>query len=380
LPVEPQSSRRVSQIAPVDRARTAEPAAIPSPRPAPRPKPPSAGRSARWVGLLLLLGVAAGALYWILLPPSVSVVQPRRGAAVQAVYATGTVEPSVMIPIAARTMARLIALQVDEGAVVKQGQLLARLENDDLRRAVEAAAAEERYTREQLDRMTQLLARKVIARTAYDRAKADWEKARANRERAATEAGYLDLVAPADGTVIRRDGEIGQMIGANQPIFWLSCCAPLRVSAEVDEEDIAQVRPGQQVLIRCDAFPGQVFRGRVQTVTPKGDPVARSYRVRVSLPPDTPLMIGMTAETNILLRRSENALLLPAGAVRQNTVWRVENGRLAPRPVTVGAIGAREVEILSGVTGGDSIVAAPTAELRAGERVRPVLAAPQPPR
>jgi membrane fusion protein, multidrug efflux system len=251
--------------------------------------------------------------------------------------------------------------------------LLARLENEDLQRAITAAAAEERYAKAQLDRQGQLVERGVAARSAYDRAQADWEKAQALRERAAAEAHYLDLVAPAAGTIIRRDGEIGQMIGANQPMFWMSCCAPLRVSAEVDEEDIAQVRPGQEVLIRADAFPGRIFPGTVKAITPKGDPVARTYRVRVSLPPDTPLMIGMTAETNIVLRKADNALLVPAGAVRDDTVWRVADGKLSPTHVTVGAKGANEVEILSGLTDQDRILASPSAGLKPGQAIRPVV-------
>ena len=299
------------------------------------------------------------------------------GPAVQAVYATGTVEPTVMVPIAARNMARLVDLAVDEGSTVAKGQVLAKLEDDDLRRAVEVTEAEERYARAELDRLAVLVERQVVARSAYDRAKADWEKARAAAARAAAEAGFLELRAPADGIVIRRDGEIGQMIGANQTVFWLSCCAPLRISAEVDEEDIAQVRPGQEVLIRADALPGQTFRGRVLAVTPKGDPVARSYRVRISLPADTPLMIGMTTETNTVLRRNDNALLVPAGAVKQDTVWRVEDGHLSPKKVTVGAKGAAEVEILEGLGDGDWIVAAPSRNLKAGQQVRAVPAAGQ---
>src|SRR6185437_1967818 len=146
----------------------------------------------------------------------------------------------------------------------------------------------------------------------------------------------LKLVAPADGRIIRRDGEIGQLIAANQTVFWLSC-APVRVSAEVDEEDIARVKPGQPVLLRADAFPGRIFDGTVESITPKGDPIARSYRVRISLAAGTPLMIGMTAETNIILRRDEHALLLPAGTVTQDMVWVVDNDRLVRRKVTVGA-------------------------------------------
>ena len=252
------------------------------------------------------------------------------------------------------------------------GPFSPRLEDDDLRRAVEVTEAEERYTKAALDRLAVLVERQVAARSAYDRAKADWEKARAAAARAAAEAGYLQLVAPADGTVIRRDGEIGQMIGANQTVFWLYSNAPLRISAEVDEEDIAQVRPGQQVLIRSDALPGQTFHGQVRAVTPKGDPVARSYRVRVSLPADTPLMIGMTTENNIILRQSDHALLAPAGSVQQDTVWRVEDGRLSPQKVRVGARGATEVEILEGVSDSDWIVAAPSPSLQAGRQVHAV--------
>ena len=328
-----------------------------------------------WAALLALLSIGAGAVYWLSAPPSMTVVHPRRGPAVQAVYATGTVEPTVMVPISAHNMARLVELDADEGNIVVKGQLLAKLEDDDLRRAVEVTEAEERYTKAELDRLAVLVERQVVARSAYDRAKADWEKARAAAARAAVEAGYLQLVAPADGTVIRRDGEIGQMIGANQTVFWLYSNAPLRISAEVDEEDIAQVRSGQQVLIRTDGFPGQTFHGQVQAVTPKGDPVARSYRVRISLPAGTPLMIGMTTETNIILRQSDHALLLPAESVQQDTVWRVDNGRLSPQKVRVGAKGATEVEILEGVSDGDWIVAAPSPGLKPGQEVHAVLAA-----
>jgi multidrug efflux system membrane fusion protein len=326
---------------------------------------------------LAALSTGAAAVYWLSAPPSVTVVHPRRGPAVQAVYATGTVEPTVMVPISAHSTARLVELNVDEGQTVAKGQVLARLEDDDLRRAVEVTEAEERYTKAELDRLGVLVGRQVVARSAYERARADWEKARAAAARAAAEAGYLQLVAPAGGTVIRRDGEIGQLIGANQTVFWLYSNAPLRISAEVDEEDIAQVRAGQQVLIRSDALPGQTFHGQVQAVTPKGDPVARSYRVRISLTADTPLMIGMTTENNIVLRQSDDALLVPAGSVQQDTVWRVEDGRVSPQKVKIGAKGATEVEILDGVGEGDWVVAGPSPRLTAGQQVHAVPAGGQ---
>ena len=109
---------------------------------------------------------------------------------------------------------------------------------------------------------------------------------------------------------------MGDFIPVNQPVFYLAKAGvPLRISADVDEEDIPLVKVGQKVLIRSDAFPSRVFTGEVLEITPKGDPVARSYRVRIELPADTALMIGMTAETNIVTAEKQDALLVPASAV-----------------------------------------------------------------
>jgi RND family efflux transporter MFP subunit len=341
------------------------------PRAAPGPAPRRIRRWLRGLAVVPALGLAGTATWWAMQPPAIAVVHPSRGPAVQAVYATGTVEPTVMVPISAHGTARLVELDADEGSRVVKGAVLARLEDDDLRRTIDETRAEERYAKAELDRAANLVQRQIVAHSVFDRARADWEKAKAAADRAAVQADFLQLMAPADGVVIRRDGEIGQLIAANQTVFWMSCCAPLRLSAEVDEEDIALVRSGQEVLIRTDDLPGQVFHGTVLEVTPKGDPVARSFRVRVGLPADTPLLIGMTTETNIVLRRADEALLVPAAAVLQDRVWTVVDGRLVSRTVRTGAKGTSSVEILDGIGDGDWIVAAASPDLKAGERVRP---------
>jgi len=172
--------------------------------------------------------------------------------------------------------------------------------------------------------------------------------------------------------ILRGEGEVGQMISVNQPVFWLSCCAPLRVSAEVDEEDIAQVKPGLDVVMRADAFPGRVFRGRVQAVTPKGDPVARSYRVRVEFTEgENPLRIGMTAEVNIILAERKDALLLPTRAVgKDGKIWLVRGGKLEEKKVSLGARGPEKTEITEGLSPEDPVVLKPKDDFSPGMRVR----------
>jgi multidrug efflux system membrane fusion protein len=295
---------------------------------------------------------------------------PMRGPAVQAVYATGTVEPTVMLPIASRIGARLMTLNADEGKGVRKDDVLAQLESVDLQQSLKDMQARATFAQQDYERKSKLAKQGYVAKSALEQAKAALDSANAAAQAMQAQVGYTKLVAPADGRIIRRDGEIGQMIPANQPVFWLSCCAPLRISAEVDEEDIGLVAPGQNVLIRADAFPNQTFHGLVQSITPKGDPVARSYRVRIGFTEDVPLLIGMTAETNIVVRETKDGLLVPSSAVKQNTVWLVRGGKLAKQAVEIGAKGAEQTEILKGLTVDDVVVVAPDTGFKEGKQVR----------
>lgn len=322
----------------------------------------------RFVWVVVALGIIGGGAYLAVNQKSavVEVTRPVTGPAVRGVYATGTVEASVMIPIAPRSSARLMELNVDEGSRVTKGQVLAQLEDDDLRHTLEQLRTREALAKKEYDRNAGLFRQKAVSAEIHDRSKSDWLAAVAAAHAAEAQLGYLKLLAPADGTVIRRDGEVGQLITSNQPVFWLSCCAPLRISTEVDEEDIAEVQPGQKVLIRADAFPGKIFNGTVQAITPKGDAIARSYRVRIGFSEDTPLMIGMTAETNIVVREVKDALLVPAEAIKGSLMWVLREGKLRKVNVTVGARGTTQVEIKEGITPEDTVVSTYSTTLAEG--------------
>jgi len=327
------------------------------------------------VFLIVIVIVVAGAVLLVrrTLKSPVEVVLPMRGPAIQAVYATGTVEAEIMIPIATRGAAWLTKLNVDEGAEVTKGQLMAELENEDIRNSLAALRAKEKFAKSEHERNIELLERDAVSRQTFERSKSELESAQAASAEAQAHVDYMNLTAPADGTVIRRDGEVGQLIAANQAVFWLSAKSPLRISAEVDEEDIAQVKVGQAVAIRADAFTGKVFKGKVKSITPKGDPVARSYRVRIELIEVTPLQIGMTAETNIIVEEHLDAQLLPTSAIVGDKVWIEDGGRLRQQPVEVGIKGVMQAEILSGLSMDERVVVNPTVEFKAGMKVDTVL-------
>ena len=327
----------------------------------------------RWLWTLGLVALAAagGLAWWQTVPVTVTLVTPTRGPAVEAIYATGTLEPTVMLPIAPRVGGKLAEVLTDEGRTVRKDQVLARLEDTDLNNTVEELDARVRLARLNLERKSELAGRNGIARADLDQARTDLEMAEATLRRANAQRDFLTLRAPADGLVIRRDGEVGQYVPAGQAVFYFSCCAPLRVTAEVDEEDIPRVRLGQPVVLRADALPGEVFDGEVSGITPKGDPVARSFRVRIRLAAPDRLKIGMTVDANLIVAERKDALLIPSGAITDGAVWVLQAGHLHRQPVQTGIAGPARTEVLQGLAPDAQVVAVPTESLREGAAARP---------
>jgi RND family efflux transporter MFP subunit len=173
-----------------------------------------------------------------------------------------------------------------------------------------------------------------------------------------------------DGLILRRDGEIGEIAEPGQILFRIGVPKPLQVVAEVNEEDIPRVKPSQTVLLRTDAFAGRRLEGMVHEITPMGDAVAKTYRIRIALPDDTPLHVGMSVEANVITREKKDALLVPADAVQGQQVLVVTGNRVSRRQVEVGIRGTRNVEILSGLAEGELIASPAPAGVADGARVR----------
>ncbi len=328
----------------------------------------------RWpllLALLLLATAAAALLSWALRPTPVAVATPTRGDAIDAVYATGSVEPVLQLPVAPRISARLVGLEVDEGQQVRRGQLMALLEGEENEAQLAELAARQQQAELALKRTEILVSQGFLAPSERDRVRADVDAVKAQVERIRAQRAYTRVLAPAEGTVLRRDGEVGQFVTAGQALFQLGDPRQLRISAEVDEEDVPRVREGQRVLLRAAALGNAVFEGQVASITPKGDPVARSYRVRISLPqPPEGLRVGMTVDANLIAATRANALLLPAAAVQGQTAWQLKDGRARKLQLKTGARGNGRVEVLDGLPEGAQLVLNAQG-LREGQRLRP---------
>ena len=328
-----------------------------------------------WVGgFAAAIILLAGVIYLLFLqPPTVLVATPTRGPAVEAVYATGTVEPIRYARVGTKVSGRLTEVVAREGAPVEAGQVLAVIDAREEISRVQELSARLQLAASELERTRTLRRAGHVSAAVLDQMETAHAAALAALKGAQARLDEHFITAPVAGTILRSENQlkIGDMAQPGQVLFMVGDATALQIDAEVDEEDILKVADGQDALIRADAFAGRVLEGKVSGITPHGDPVARTYRVYIALPDDTPLVSGMTTEINIVVRREENALLVPLSAITGGAVWVVEDGRTQLRPVTLGAVGNMEAEILTGLSEDDIIVVNSAAGIAEGRRVRP---------
>jgi RND family efflux transporter MFP subunit len=219
-------------------------------------------------------------------------------------------------------------------------------------------------------RQSELLARGASTSQAHERTATDLRALQGQISVLMEKLANYVIAAPMDGIVLRQDGEIGEVAEVGQILVRIGVPKPLRVVAEVNEEDIPRVALGQTTLLRTDAFVDRRLGGQVQEITPMGDPLIKTFRIYIALPDNTPLQPGMSIEANIVTREKQNALLIPADAVQGTAVFVVEGRHVRKRKVEVGIRGTRAVEILSGLAEDDQIASPFSAGLVEGSRAR----------
>ena len=317
---------------------------------------------------LVLFGVAA---FFLFRDQTLNLVRPTRGPAVEAVYATGTVEPVRFARVGSKVAGRVAEVYVQEGDAVAAGGVLAVIDSTAEAARVRELEAKLELARTDAERTRRLYRDGHVSQAALDKAVSAFDSAGAALDAARAQLEDYTIRAPLKGRVLRSEQqlELGDQVQPNQILFVIGDATDLWIEAEVDEEDIPQVAIGQRALIRADAFPGQALEGSIAQITPFGDPIARSYRVHIGLPADTPVLAGMTTEVNIVVREEENALLVPVTALAGTDVWVVEGGRAVKQPVVVGALGGDLVEIKSGLNEDALVIASPPTGLQVGDKI-----------
>lgn len=321
------------------------------------------------LGIALICAVAFG-LIRPLFGTAVSIVSPTQGPAIEAVYATGIAEPVEQAKVAPILAARMLRILKRDGDTVQAGETLAELDAREAQGNTAQQIAKRDYLRDELKRQQALVAKSFVSASTLDKLQSDLKQAEASLAASSRPLAETRLKSPLTGIVLRQDGEAGEMLTAGQTVFWVGKLRPLRITADVDEEDILRIQPGQKALLKADGLPGQALPATVSDITEKGDSLNKNYRVRLALPDDTPLKTGMTVEVNIVIAERANTWLVPSASLKGEQLWVAEGGKAQLKPVKTGVRGQDKTEIVDGVNAETRVILNPAADLHEGQSVR----------
>jgi len=399
----------------------------------------------RWLkrGLLvaLALAVAGFALRNVILGQPVETYEAARSDLVQSVVASGRIATPQRVSVGAVITGRVTRIPVKEGQSVQRGDVLIELDDEDERAALAQArgavaqaeakvrqlrelglpAAEQglaqaqanfTQARQQYERAMELKTKGFVSQAALDDAQRNLNVAesqlraaqlqvesnrpqgsdfvlaqtalaqsRATLGLAQAKLDQTVIRAPANGTLIARSVEPGNVVQSGKELMVLAPVGETQVVVQIDEKNLAQLKLGQQALASADAFPKERFAAELIYINPGIDASRGSVEVklRVASPPDY-LRQDMTVSVDIEVARRNGTVVVPADAVHDANgaepwVLAVAGQQAERRRVRLGLKGDGRVEILEGLQPGDRVIPAGLAMIKSGQRVRAVAAA-----
>lgn len=394
--------------------------------------------------LALALAVAAGLAFAsrnLVLGDPVATARATRGDLVQTVVASGRIITPRRVSIGAVITERVVRIPVEEGQSVRRGDVLIVLDDRDERAALEQARAAVAQSeakirqmkevglpaaqqglaqaeanavqaRAQLERMRALRERNYVAQSQVDDAQrsadvaesqlrasriqvqtnsvngSDYavaqtalEQARANLLAAQAKLEQTVIHAPADGVLIARGVEPGNVVQPGKELMALAPSGETQIVVQIDERQLSRLALGQKAVGSADAFPGERFEAELFYINPGVDPLRGSVEVklRVGKPPGY-LRQDMTVSVDIEVARRAGAVVVPTEAIRdaggaQPWVLAIRGHRAVRQPVKLGLRGDARTEVVDGVEPGDELIPGSNAVVKAGHRVRGVAVA-----
>lgn len=332
---------------------------------------------------------------------NVPIVVAQKSTVPDWLEAVGTVRAAQTSQLSSQIMGNLVEVRAREGQRVESGQVLAVIDDAQPRAAVEqataaelaaqndvsAAEAEFALAEATLKRYQQLYEKKSVSPQEFDEIQARRQAAEARRDmaraglaqtnaalaQARTSLGYTQIRAPFSGVVTEKKADPGTLASPGMTIFTVEDTRSYRLEVTVDESDVHLLRVGQSAPVNIDALGTAEAAGQVVQIVPAADPGSRSFLVKIELPRDSHLRSGLFGRAQ-LARGERFALLIPRAAV-------VERGQLqgvyvldaeqvaSMHYVTLGRTMGQQVEVLSGLQGGERLIAAPGDRELGGKRI-----------
>ncbi|MBP1872997.1 RND family efflux transporter MFP subunit [Ensifer adhaerens] len=293
---------------------------------------------------------------------------------------SGIVRARTEMNLGFRVNGKITERLVNVGDRVKPGDPLARIDATDYDLSVKSAAASLEAAERQVEttalvraRAEQLFARKVASKAQLDQATLGHNQAVATRDAAASalaqaknQVTYTELVADRGGIVASIVADVGQVVGSGTPVATVAVDGEKEVLIAVPEVDVANFKPGMAVKAGFWSDQGLILDGKVREVAGSAEQPSRTFAVRVSLPNDPRVLLGMTATVLASADDAERHIAVPLSALAQKdggtTVWVVDRDSqtVTSRTITVADFTGEGVRVIDGLQRGDLVVAAGT--------------------
>jgi len=329
------------------------------------------------------------------------VVTVQKVSAPDWLEAVGTVRAEQTSQLASQIMGNIVAVRAREGERVQQGQTLALIDDSQPRVGVEQAQAAELAARKELSAMESeyalaaitlkryqnLFEKQTVSPQEFDQVKTRYQSAEARRDmaravlaqagaalaQAQTLLGYTQVRAPFAGLITERKADAGTLASPGMVIFTIEDTRSYRLEVTVDESDVRLIRTGHMAQASIDALGGNEFSGKVVQIVPAADPGSRSFLVKIELPRSATLRSGLFGRAQFP-RGERPALLIPRTAVVERGqlqgVYVLDAEQIASlHYVTLGRTAGQQVEVLSGLQGGERLVDAPGDRELGGKRI-----------
>lgn len=307
----------------------------------------------------------------------VEVAKPIRGEMLAMYSGTATLEAEADAAVIAKVSGEVRRILVEEGDHVAAGQVLAILDDRQLRlQAAQTRAALAKAERD-FNRQVELHDKGLVSAGAFEGLKYDLDNQRAANDLASLNLSYSEIRAPFAGIVSERHVKLGQEIAVGFSMFRVTDPTPLKAAVFVPERELARLKPGQAASIAVDALAGRTFPAIVKLVAPTVDAATATFKVTLEVnDPKGDLKPGMFSRVGIVFERRTEALTIPRIALLDtdgsSNVFVVSAGKAEQRAIKTGLSNAGKVEVTEGLTGAEQVVVVGQNGLKDGNPVRVV--------
>jgi membrane fusion protein (multidrug efflux system) len=305
------------------------------------------------------------------LPVAARVLQAERME--NSLSSSGNILANEEVEIRSELQGKIARIAFKEGARVKKGDLLVKIDDAELQARVLQAQSGRKLAEDNEFRMRKQLEIEAVSQKDYDAALNELNRAKAEVQLLRAQLEKTELRAPFGGVVGLKQVSEGAYVSPSTLITTLQEIDPVKIDFSIPGKYAGWVKPGQAVTFFVQGS-GERHQGKVYAVDPRIDPATRTLRLRAASPnPRGAILPGAFATVNIPLESVESALMVPAQAVsvdaRGAKVFVYQDGKAVPRPVQAGLRTDTSVQIVGGLSAGDTVIVSGAVSIRPGSPV-----------